>query len=414
MADTNYFKDQDIKDLPLPDGTESRFGSDFLNATKQFQVGIGSQVLRADQSGLWLGAATFADAPFSVDMQGNVIATSITITGYIPTGGAADDINDGNGLDDIDDGSTYKRAVANQLTGADRAYAGLNTDSAIIKGFLSSQLSSLSLPSTGVRVDQNGIYGRKAGATTFWIDASTGDATFAGTLLAASGTFGTVTAGTLSGQAISGSTITGSTLSTATSGQRVVLTSTLAQFYNSSGTEIVDIYADSSSYLIKGIQSGSNIYLDAGSTGTVSFLSNGTLKIIYSQASTAIYPVTTNELDMGVISHNWRDFWLGRNFEYRGIQQGVAYFGYVSGTSISTDNTLGFTVTNPSTGKYTVSHSFGNTNYIVVATTLKGSGAGDHVCKIESRNNDDFKVTTFTANDGAVSASDFMFILMKI
>jgi hypothetical protein len=41
-------------------------------------------------------------------------------------------------------------------------------------------------------------------------------------LVAASGTFGTVTAGILSGVEISGSTITGGTIQTSSTGQRVV------------------------------------------------------------------------------------------------------------------------------------------------------------------------------------------------
>lgn len=58
-------------------------------------VGSGSKVFRVDESGMWLGAAKWADAPFKVDMDGNLTATSLTITGYIPTGGAAADVNGG-------------------------------------------------------------------------------------------------------------------------------------------------------------------------------------------------------------------------------------------------------------------------------------------------------------------------------
>lgn|SRR3990167_4293316 len=39
----------------------------------------------APDSGLWLGAEKFANAPFQVDMQGNLIATSATINGYVVT-----------------------------------------------------------------------------------------------------------------------------------------------------------------------------------------------------------------------------------------------------------------------------------------------------------------------------------------
>lgn len=56
-------------------------------------IGSGSKVFRADQSGIWLGGAEYANAPFKVDMDGNLTASSVTITGYIPTGGAAADVN---------------------------------------------------------------------------------------------------------------------------------------------------------------------------------------------------------------------------------------------------------------------------------------------------------------------------------
>lgn len=56
-------------------------------------VGSGSKVFRVDESGMWLGASKYADAPFKVDMAGNVTMTTATITGYIPTGGAAADVN---------------------------------------------------------------------------------------------------------------------------------------------------------------------------------------------------------------------------------------------------------------------------------------------------------------------------------
>ncbi|MDD5015953.1 MAG: hypothetical protein PHW73_12815, partial [Atribacterota bacterium] len=49
---------------------------------------------------------------------------------------------------------------------------------------------------SGVVVYRKGILGAKDGATTFSIDAETGDATFAGTLSAASGTLGAITIGT--------------------------------------------------------------------------------------------------------------------------------------------------------------------------------------------------------------------------
>lgn len=67
-------------------------GSDFLNSVKSLQVGFGSQVLRIDRQGMWLGAADFASAPFSVDMAGNMIATSLDLSGYLEVGQSLADI----------------------------------------------------------------------------------------------------------------------------------------------------------------------------------------------------------------------------------------------------------------------------------------------------------------------------------
>lgn len=54
-------------------------GGQSLSGLNTISVGSGDQVMRMDQNGLFLGASTFANAPFSVDMGGNVIANSIKI-----------------------------------------------------------------------------------------------------------------------------------------------------------------------------------------------------------------------------------------------------------------------------------------------------------------------------------------------
>lgn len=44
-----------------------------------FKRGYGDQVFGSDRNGIWLGAADFENAPFSVDMDGNVNADSIKL-----------------------------------------------------------------------------------------------------------------------------------------------------------------------------------------------------------------------------------------------------------------------------------------------------------------------------------------------
>lgn len=100
-----------------------------------------------------------------------------------------------------------------------------------------------------IKISPSGILGRNSSnETTFSIDGTTGNATFGGTLVAASGTFGTITSGSLEGL-----TVTGGTIQTATTGQRVKIDSTGLMGYASNGsanlylnnsgvTEVIGIY----------------------------------------------------------------------------------------------------------------------------------------------------------------------------
>lgn len=163
MAETKIIEPyENIPFIPLNNvGAESRHGANMFSNVKQFAAGFGSKVFRVDRDGLWLGAETFAAAPFSVDMEGNVTLTSLSA----------------------------------------------------MTGFYDTDLTSIALPTNGIRVDSNGIYGRKSGVTTFSLDTS-GNATFTGT--------------------ITGSTITGGTIQTDTTGYRLVMSGAdnAYQFYS--------------------------------------------------------------------------------------------------------------------------------------------------------------------------------------
>lgn len=371
----------DIPNQALEEKSNVRYGSDFFRDVAELQVGMGSTVMRVDQSGLWLGAERFADAPFSVDMQGNVTATSLSL-GTLS-----------GSLDDIANGSTYAKTTFNEVLGASYAKDGLNSSGEIIKGFLNSQLSSKSLPTNGVRVDANGIYGRQSGSTTFYID-SAGNAYFTGSISAA----------TMSASTITGSTITGTTLSTATSGQRVVLFSTLASYYNSSGTLICSTYASGASFLLKGEQSTSNLHFDTGSSGVISFLFGGTLRFLMDYPNGYFTPVNSGVVDLGTITGQWRDFWHNGIDIYNGIDQPVIYYGYVSGGSIVSDNTS-FSISNPATGRYTITHNFGHTDYsvsvIAKASTVKNTS-------IDTYGSSSFTVRIANLSD-ALENNDFFF-----
>ena len=81
---------------------------DFLETVQSLQVGFGSKVLRVDRDGLWLGAEDFASAPFSVDMEGNVTADTIDLSGFLQVGDALSDVqSDIFDLSDIDSDLGY-------------------------------------------------------------------------------------------------------------------------------------------------------------------------------------------------------------------------------------------------------------------------------------------------------------------
>lgn len=140
---------------------------------------------------------------YNFDGTENIAYKSITADS-INTG--AINIGDwGGDLGDINDGGGFEKSTTNQNTGGTRAYNGLSASYAITKGFVESGLTAIGLPANGIRIDSSGIYGRKASATTFYINSS-GDAYFKGTIGAS---------------VISGGTITGSIIKTSDTTSRV-------------------------------------------------------------------------------------------------------------------------------------------------------------------------------------------------
>lgn len=95
--------------------------------SKSFKRGYGDKVFGSDDNGIWLGAADFADAPFSVDMDGNMTATSlnaITRTGTNQTLSGEIEVGNGNVLIDgvnariiINDGSYDRILIGKQIGG---------------------------------------------------------------------------------------------------------------------------------------------------------------------------------------------------------------------------------------------------------------------------------------------------------
>lgn len=77
----NYFND--VPNLPIEDLSGKIGGSPYFDDLSSLQVGAGTKLMRVDHNGMWLGARTFAAAPFKVDMSGNVTATSASFPNLI-------------------------------------------------------------------------------------------------------------------------------------------------------------------------------------------------------------------------------------------------------------------------------------------------------------------------------------------
>lgn len=224
------------------------------------------------------------------------------------------------------------------------------------------------------------------------------------TLSSITANIGSITAGSLSAVSISGATITGTTLTTATSGQRVVLTSTFAEYYNSSGTNIVNTLASSNSFQIKGMQSASSIYLDHGASGTIAFLSNGTVKAVFDGANNRFTSYSNGGVSLGAAGANWADLYMTGDHVYRGIDMPIIYHGYISGTSVLDDNTS-FSVTNGTTGVYVVTHNFGTDAYSVSVTPFASTVKN---ITVSSKGTNSFTVRIANLSD-VLENNDFFF-----
>lgn len=320
IKEINPFKEQNIELLEQTPATDERFGATNLNNVKELQVGWGSQVFRSDQNGIWLGKKTFAEAShpttgtFAVDMEGNLIVTSITLTGYIPTGGALTDIGTGNIT------STY-------------IGSGAITTPKIATG------------------------------------AITADKITVSSLSAISANIGTITAGT-----ITGVTITGGIVQTSSSGLRTVL--------DGSDYKIKFMNGGTTYGYIEPYAGGSNIGINIDSGGYGITINQGT---------------SFNYLDLHA-----PDIYLNGS---------VSAYDNVGSVSSGGGGTLpsGWSASNISTGRYTVTHNLGTSSYAVVVTPVVSVAK---VWAIESKGTNSFTVrianTSFSLEN-----NPFDFILLK-
>lgn len=193
---------------------------DTLNNLQKLTMGSGANRLEANiKDGFWMGADTFLTAPFSVDFLGALLASSVTIK---TSGGTVLIDSDSSTQDYIElinsKLNTSSKEILSDFTFTTSDYAG-----AFKTGDIEwSTSTGLPTSGTGGVFNAKGLIFAKNGTPTITLDGVTGDATFAGTVAGASGTFGTVTAGTF----------TGCTFQSATTGYRTKLSADGLEFLN--------------------------------------------------------------------------------------------------------------------------------------------------------------------------------------
>jgi len=251
------------------------FRGDILAGT----ITIGSNAWHVDSSGnMWWGNyATFAAAVSGgatrIGSDGASVFTSITISGYIASGGAAADVNANSTT--ISGGKITANSIA-----ADKIVAG-----SLVVG-----------TNVGLGTAQD-----SAGVTT--IIGNTVTTSFVNAL--------SVTAGSVAAEDITGTTITGKTIKTSSETRRIEL--------NSTGTYANElIFIDPNENVSKGLYTDDDILrvgcYSAGTGSAIEFGGNpGTLSIISTSDATFYNPTTTNSFRplvdngnyLGSSSYNW-------------------------------------------------------------------------------------------------------------
>ncbi len=235
-----------------------------------------------------------------------------------------------------------------------------------------------------------------------------------------------VYAGTITADNVTAGTMTGSTVQTSASGHRVVMNGSAdnIEFYNSSGDNTILLDGSETDSSQSQISVGGGIFLagsvDAtyaygtqiwsggfGGTGIASFIDaigNGSTGTMSIRSDGEFWHYGTNAGPVFTIYDDGR-------INTAGVDVPLIYFGYGSGTTISRTNSS-FTMTNPSTGKYTITHNFGTTNYTAVTNAVVGAGSA-YTSKIEGLNSNTLQVTVFD-DTGIARNSDFTFLITKI
>jgi hypothetical protein len=250
--------DLNITQAPLPvydPNNQSVNGGQEITNIKKLQVGVGDVVFLVDQEATKWGGMTKIAAKAVINYDGTAVFKSSTGATLINSGAT-----DGNFVNIVNTAlNSATKTILSDFTFQATDYAG-----AFKAGNPTwDEITGLITGGSGVLINARGILGANAGVPTFTLDATTGNATFAGTLSAPSGTLGTITAGT----------ITGATIQTASSGYRVRLSNSNKVEFLLDNTSKGGIYADAADTII--YNSANNHHFFSGSSDAGVLNANG-------------------------------------------------------------------------------------------------------------------------------------------
>ncbi len=168
-------------------------GADYIRDTAN-SMGLASTVTAGDDVRFWAGStfAGRATAPFRVLESGTIVATAAAITGTISgrsTATIASTIDvAGIVVTDLVNArlNTSAKTMLSDFTFGATDFAGALKSGTITWNTATGAITG----GSGVLVYRGGIVGAASGVATFTLDATTGNATFAGTITATSGTIG--------------------------------------------------------------------------------------------------------------------------------------------------------------------------------------------------------------------------------
>lgn len=277
--------------LPSPDELYNQGKQDLSNLS-ELKIGAGSSIFFTDKEGSRWGSIRFDTAKAWIKVDGTAQFKSSDGDVLLSTSAT-----DGNFINVINTAlNTSSKTILQDFTFQSTDYAG-----AFKSGNPTwDEGTGLITGGSGVLINARGILGAANGVATFTLDATTGNATFAGTLTAASGTLGAITVGSNAWHVDSSgnmwwgssSTYASATIKISSAGAAFLTGATISGSITATGGSITgDMTA--SGTLTVGPAATNQVKLD-GSNGKVDFLYNGSSKG-YIQSTSSLITISGDE-----------------------------------------------------------------------------------------------------------------------